>query len=81
MNLGPKSRQMLALAGITSDERLREIGAVAAYAMVKQVGANATLNLLWALEAELTGTHWREVARLHRASLLLALKSLHSSKE
>jgi TfoX-like protein len=72
-NLGPKSAQMLALAGITTLGQLRELGAIAAYVSAKRAGANVSLNLLWGLEAALTGMHWREVARAHRTSLLLAL--------
>ena len=73
-NLGPKSRAMLASAGITTLPHLRTLGAVAAYARVKRSGANASLNLLWALEGALTGLPWQVVARDHRTSLLLALE-------
>lgn len=66
---------MLAAAGITSSEQLRRLGAVAAYVRVKRSGANASLNLLWALEGALTGLSWQQVAREHRASLLLALEA------
>jgi DNA transformation protein len=73
-NLGPKSAQVLAQAGITSLEQLRQLGAVPAYVRAKQTGANVSLNLLWALEGAITGLHWQAVARLHRTSLLLALE-------
>ncbi|WP_313953461.1 TfoX/Sxy family protein [Accumulibacter sp.] len=72
-NLGPKSSEMLGLAGIGSVEQLRQMGAVAAYLKVKGCSGKASLNLLWALEGALTGLPWQEVARKHRASLLLAL--------
>jgi DNA transformation protein and related proteins len=72
-NLGPKSRQALAQAGVVSLAQLRRIGAVAAYAKAKRSGTNVSLNLLWALEGALTGLPWQEVAREHRTSLLLAL--------
>jgi DNA transformation protein len=65
---------MLIAAGITSLTQLRKLGAIAAYAKVKRTGGKASLNLLWALEGALTDTHWQEVARLHRTSLLLALE-------
>lgn len=65
---------MLARAGIQSLERLRELGSVAAYCMVKRADGRASLNLLWALEGAITGDDWRTVARLHRTSLLLALE-------
>mgnify|MGYP003704759439 CR=1 FL=1 len=62
-NLGPKSQEMLAHAGISSIAQLRACGAVAACVAVKRSGGNASLNLLWALEGAITGMHWRDVAR------------------
>jgi DNA transformation protein len=73
-NLGPKSKEMLATANIKTVAQLRKLGAVAAYARVKQKNASASLNLLWALEGALTGLPWQTVAREHRTSLLLALE-------
>lgn len=72
--LGPKSREMLRSAGISSVAQLREIGSVAAYVRVKRAGCRPSLNFLWGLESVLCGEHWRDVARNHRASLLLALE-------
>ena len=74
-NLGPKSAAMLAAAGIHTLAQLRALGSVAAYARVKASNANASLNLLWALEGALTGLPWQTVAREHRTSLLLALET------
>ncbi len=73
-HLGPTSQAMLANAGITSLAQLRGIGAVAAYVLARQSNPRASLNLLWALEAALTGQPWQLVAREHRTSLLLALE-------
>jgi DNA transformation protein len=64
---------MLAGAGITTLDALRALGSVEAYRRVKAVDRRASLNLLWALEAALTGLTWQTVARDHRSSLLLAL--------
>ncbi|MBK7686485.1 MAG: TfoX/Sxy family protein [Rhodocyclaceae bacterium] len=75
-SLGPKSQAMLSGAGITSIARLRQLGSVCAYALVKETNPNASLNLLWALESALSGEPWQKVARVHRASLLLALETL-----
>ncbi|HPT50032.1 MAG TPA: TfoX/Sxy family protein [Accumulibacter sp.] len=73
-NLGPKSRAMLAQAGIVSVGQLRALGAVAAFVKVRACcGGKASLNFLWALEGALSGRPWQEVARSQRASLLLAL--------
>lgn len=78
-NLGTKSAQFLLDAGITSLEQLQRLGAVQAYTMVKQVAPRASLNLLWALEGALSGLHWRDVAKEHRTSLLLALDAHEQS--
>ena len=75
--LGPKSQAMLAAAGIKTVAQLKRLGSVRAYAMVRATEANASLNLLWALEGALTGLHWQVVAREHRLSLLLALEALN----
>ena len=73
-NLGPKSQEMLAAAGIHNLAQLRKLGSVAAYAALKQQSPRASLNLLWALEGALTDLPWQTVAREHRTSLLLALE-------
>lgn len=73
---------MLAQAGITHVEQLRQVGAARAYVMVKRAcqaapeGGRPSLNLLWGLEAALTGLTWQVVARDHRTSLLLAVEHL-----
>lgn len=82
-NLGPKSAAMLQAAGICQISQLRRLGAVEAYARVKATQSGASLNLLWALEGALSGQPWQVVARVHRASLLLALEDAigrHQSK-
>ena len=83
-NLGPKSEGMLVDIGIRSADELRRQGAVRAFAELKRVGAEPTLNLLWALAGALEpwpeGTHWREIARGEsRLSLLLAVEELEAS--
>ena len=77
-NLGPKSEAMMRRAGITTEDQLRTLGAVHAYVMVKRSGANASLNLLWALEGALTNRSWQEVAKTERLSLLLQVEQLMS---
>jgi DNA transformation protein len=72
--VGPKSQAMLARAGITTVEQLRKLGAVEAYVRTKRVNTGVSLNMLWGLESVMTGEHWRDVAKNHRTSLLLALE-------
>jgi DNA transformation protein and related proteins len=67
---------MLQCAGIHTWDELRTLGAVAAYAQVKRGQPTASLNLLWAIEGALSGTHWQTVARDQRTRLLLALEDL-----
>jgi predicted flap endonuclease-1-like 5' DNA nuclease len=74
-NLGPVSKRMLAAAGITSVQTLRELGAVEAYRRVRSRDPRASLNLLWALEGAVTGRPWQDVARHDRLSLLLQLEN------
>lgn len=71
--LGLKSEEMLAAAGIETEQALQAAGAVRAFLAVKRAGLPVSLNLLWALEGALLGERWQDVARLHRTSLLLAL--------
>ena len=75
-HLGPKSQQILQAAGIASLGQLRALGSVRAYLMAKAQIPRVSLNLLWALEAALSGLHWQDVAREHRTSLLLALETM-----
>ncbi|WP_425396242.1 TfoX/Sxy family protein [Aeoliella sp.] len=60
-NLGPKSSAWLAAAGIESLADLRELGAVVAYARVRQQQRGVSLNLLWALEGALRDCDWRDL--------------------
>lgn len=71
-NLGPRSEQLLAFAGIKTVEELRGPGSIAAYARVVRASKQTNLNL--AIEGALTELPWQTVARLHRATLLLALE-------
>lgn len=74
--------RMLKAAGIHDRDALRVLGPVAAYLAVKRVASNASLNLLWALEGELSARDWRVVAREDRTRLLLQLDDLqHVAKQ
>lgn len=78
-NLGPKSQQMLAQAGIQTVAQLHALGAVRAYQQVKRSGGHASLNLLWALEGALSGRHWQDVAKHDRLNLLMQLEDLEKT--
>ena len=68
-NLGVKSAEMLARAGITSRSDLEQLGAVRAYLAVKQSGAKPSLNLLWAIAGALSDTHWSRLSETQKQRL------------
>ena len=78
-NLGFASLAMLEAAGIHSVEQLHALGAIGAFAKVRQSNPNASLNLLWALEGALTDRNWIDVARDDRVALLLALEEFEKA--
>ena len=76
-NLGPKSAMMLAEVGVRSVDELREIGAVKAYARVRQIRTRgASLNLLWSMAAGLEDRSWNDLSTDEKAALLAELKAL-----
>lgn len=79
--IGPKSREMLQAAGITSLSQLNTIGSVDAYILVKNAGCNPSLNFLWGLEALIADEHWLDVARNRRLELLLALEDAEEARK
>ncbi|MCO4764400.1 MAG: TfoX/Sxy family protein [Myxococcales bacterium] len=68
-NIGPKSRQWLWQVGIRTLADLREVGAPAAFAMVKSMEPRATLNLLWGLEGAVRDCDWRALSDADKAAL------------
>jgi hypothetical protein len=73
-NLGPRSEEMLAAAGIDTPEELDRLGAVEAYRRAVAAGwSHPSLNLLWALEGALLDVDWRELPMGRREELLAEL--------
>ena len=67
---------MLAEAGIYSVDELREIGAVKAYARVRQLRSRgASLNLLWSMAAGLEDRSWNDLSTDEKDALLAELKA------
>jgi hypothetical protein len=73
-NLGPTSAAWLREAGIRTIADLEYYGPVTAYQLVKRRRLEATLNLLWALEAGLSGKDWRELSEDDKKRLTNELK-------
>jgi hypothetical protein len=68
-NLGPKSCQWLREAGISTVEELRRRGPALACRLVKQRQSRASINLLWALAAGLSGADWRKLTDVEKRRL------------
>lgn len=79
-NLGPRSQEMLAAAGIMTESQLRAMGSVAAFIAVKRTSCTPSLNLLWAIEGALTDRDWKEVAKSDRLSLLTYVEMLEKQQ-
>lgn len=73
-NLGPKSCQWLQAIGIDNVEELRQVGAIAAYELVRAHQPEVSLNLLWALAAGLEDRDWRELTQAEKQKLIAQLK-------
>jgi DNA transformation protein and related proteins len=74
-NLGPSSASWLIDAGIRTISDLERAGPVVAYRTAKQKHPEATLNLLWALEAGLLGKDWRELSENDKKRLRMELEN------
>ena len=73
-NLGPASAAMLEAAGIRTPAALRALGAVEAFRRVRFArSGQASLVLLYALEAALTGERWDRLPPERRARLRAAV--------
>ena len=71
-NLGPASSRWLNAIGVHNRRDLEKLGAVAAYALLKANGYNASLNLVYAIEGALTGRDWRKLPAKRKAQLKAA---------
>ena len=79
-NLGLVSREWLSAVGICSRADLEEIGSVEAYRLVRLHGFNASLNLLYALEAALHDEHWTQLAPEVKTKLKTAAHKIREKR-
>jgi DNA transformation protein len=68
-NIGPITEQWLNELGIYNKEQLQELGAVEVYRQIRLSGANASLNLLYALHGALNNTPWHLLSAATREQL------------
>lgn len=74
LNLGPKSTQLLAAAGVDSVAELRRRGAVAMYVALKRGASGVSLNMLYALVGALEGIDWKRIKRERKLPLLMQVE-------
>lgn len=80
-NLGPASAEWLRQVNIATVAELKKTGAVQAYLRVQKLGVKPSLNLLYALEGAIRGSHWLEVKRQDKTELLAMLDSVREAGE
>ncbi|WP_413284682.1 TfoX/Sxy family DNA transformation protein [Vibrio sp. MA40-2] len=74
-NLRLGTERLLKKAGITSVDDLRQAGSLQAFkAIQRSHEGNLNIELLWALEGALNGTHWSVVPQERRSELIELLK-------
>ena len=62
MNIGKVTERWLNGIGVYDEEGLRRMGAVKAYRLILKGETGATVNLLYALQGAISGTHWNDLA-------------------
>ncbi|EGU36235.1 hypothetical protein VIBRN418_14988 [Vibrio sp. N418] len=74
-NLRLATERMLKKAGIESVENLEQVGSVQAYKAIQAShDTQVSLELLWALEGAIKGTHWSVVPQARRQELMSSLE-------
>lgn len=74
-NLRLATERMLKKAGIESVENLEQVGSVQAYKAIQAShDTQVSLELLWALEGAIKGTHWSVVPQARRQELMSRLE-------
>lgn len=73
-NLGPESSKWLRKVGIHSKADIEKVGPLKAYALVRQAGLTASLNLVYALQAMLMDLHWQKLPADLRDELKVAVR-------
>lgn len=69
-NIGPKSAAWLRQVGLHTRADLERAGVVGAFLKIKRAGFKPSMNLLYALEGALLGSHWQDVPIDRREQLV-----------
>lgn len=73
-NLGPESSKWLRKVGLYSKADLEKIGPLKAYALLREAGFPASLNLVYALQAMFMDLHWQKLPTEVRDELKVAVR-------
>lgn len=73
-NLGPESAKWHRQVGIHTKSDLKAVGPLKTYALVRQAGLPASLNLVYAIQATLMGLHWQKLPPDVRDELKVAVR-------
>jgi hypothetical protein len=65
-------QQMLSEIGVRSEDDLRALGAMAAFARLRSAGRRVSLNALYAMDAALQDRHWLDLDEGRRRELKAA---------
>jgi hypothetical protein len=76
--MSPVSVAMLSRIGIETVSQLQSIGAVEVYARLKQSGEEASLPLLYALKAGVSGSNITDLSAARRVELVAVFASHHT---
>jgi DNA transformation protein len=74
LNLGKVNAGWLQEAGLRTFVDLQVMGSVRAWLLMEALGIKPSLNLLYAMEGALHGSHWLEIKRRCKTELLMQLE-------
>ncbi len=74
-NLGKVSAGWLQQVGLSTFADLQAMGSVRAWLLIEALGIKPSLNLLYAMEGALHGSHWLEIKRQRKTELLTQLEA------
>jgi len=80
--LGPKSEKLLFEVGITTEEELRELGAIRAFIRLKkECSTKPSLTFLYAIVGAIEDKHWLDIAKHEKGQLLMELEGYKELEE
>ncbi len=75
-NLGAATVNILNAIGIRTRDDLAAVGSAQAFRLIRQRGINASLAMLYALEAALLDVHWKSLEATLKAQLVKKVEQM-----